>query len=196
MPNGWDHYRFYKAVKPDPTKHPFVIMLSEAKDGKPGHALIYGIGKTQVDVKHKDHRYARPVRNVTTHLESAAVGPAQLLFREKDAGTGHALVHFPLGSPPQIFPVALEKTGGSAGDHKSQCSFVYTAYAWPKTSGAESLGAGINPNASDSPFKRWDIGKMNAADFGLSLYDESGSEEPKVLLAWCNEVPEVATCED
>lgn len=93
-----------------------------------------------------------------------------------------------------IFPVALEKTSGEAGDHETQCSFKYTAYPYPKTSGAEELETGIDLNADDSPYRRWEFGKMKEANFGLALYGEGSNGDPKVFLSWCNEVPEVAAC--
>jgi len=63
LQNGWDFYRFHKAVKPDPAKYTFAVMLEEVKDGKAGHALIAGVCKTQVDVKNKEHQFARPVKD-------------------------------------------------------------------------------------------------------------------------------------
>ena len=97
LPNGWDFYRFHKAVKPDPAKYTFAVMLEEVKDGKPGHALISGVCKTQVDVKNKEHQFARPIKDKPEQMESCAFGPARLLFREKESGVGHALIQFPMG---------------------------------------------------------------------------------------------------
>ena len=97
LPRGWDFYRFHKAVKPDPAKYPFAIMLAETKNDKSGHALISGVCKTTVDVKNREHQFARPVKDKMEQMESCAFGPARLLFRENDSGVSQALVQFPMG---------------------------------------------------------------------------------------------------
>lgn len=96
-PKDWALYRFHKAVKPDPDKYPFALAIEEIASGKPGYALISGVHKIKVDVKNKDHAFARPVKDDTEKLESCSFGPARLLYRDKESGVTDGLVHFPLG---------------------------------------------------------------------------------------------------
>lgn len=93
----WDFYRYHKAVKPDPAKYPFAIAIEEIATGKAGYALLMGVCRVKVDVKNKEHQFARPVKDKPEQMESCTFGPARLLFREKESGVGAGLIHFPLG---------------------------------------------------------------------------------------------------
>ncbi|MCL2001732.1 MAG: hypothetical protein FWG74_09875 [Planctomycetes bacterium] len=93
----WDFYRYYKAVKPDPAKYAFAIAIEEIADGKAGYALLTGVCKVKVDVKNKEHQFARPVKDKPEQMESCAFGPARLLYKEKDSGVGEGLAQFPMG---------------------------------------------------------------------------------------------------
>jgi hypothetical protein len=148
-----------------------------------------------VNIEKREHTHARV--DGSGPLKSGFSGFARIVYppaATRTTGTQWCYVSIP-EAPPLIFPVALDKTGGSAGDHQNQCSFVYTAYPFPRTSGADPLDTGINPNAGDSPFRRWALGKMQEANFGLALYGEGSGGTPKLLLAWCNEVPVVGACD-
>ncbi|MCL2001637.1 MAG: hypothetical protein FWG74_09395, partial [Planctomycetes bacterium] len=187
-----------KGETPSKKHRDFVITLADAP-GEPGAqvpALYSGICPCLVNIEKKEHTHARAEGSGA--LKSGFSGFARIVYptaSSRSSGTQWCYVSIP-ESPPLVFPVALEKTSGDAGDHRNQCSFKYTAYPYPKTSGAEQLGTGIDPNANDSPFRRWKLGKMKEANFGLALYGEGSGGDPKVLLAWCNEIPEVASCED
>ncbi len=57
----WDFYRYHKAVKPDPAKFTFAVAIEEIENGKAGYALLSGVHRIKVDVKNKDHVFARPI---------------------------------------------------------------------------------------------------------------------------------------
>ena len=326
--HDWDFYRYYKAVKPDPAKYSFAVTIEEIADGKAGYALIMGVCKVKVDVKNKQHLFARPIKDKPEQMESCAFGPARLLYREKESGVGQALIQFPMGEswdwgmvwvetsakldvyspldisgavtapsgtgrdganaeflsrvavkgatpakshrdfvitladtpggavalvpalyagvcpclvniekkehtharaegagalksgfsgfarivhppaalrstgeqwcyvsipdpPPAVFPVAMKKTGGAAGDHQTKCSFIYEVRAFPEESGAAALETGFDPSKEPSKHQRPDIGRMKEATFGLASADADG----KLVIAWCNEVMEVRACQ-
>jgi len=148
-----------------------------------------------VNIEKKEHTHARA--EGSGPLKSGFGGFARIVHppaSTRSTGTQWCYVSIP-DPAPQIFPVALEKTSGSAGDNANQCSFKYKAFTFPKVSDAEELASDIDVNASDSPYRRWRLGKMQEANFGLALYGEGSGGNPKLLLAWCNEVPDVSTCD-
>ncbi len=93
----WDFYRYHKAVKPDPAKFTFAVAIEEIESGKAGYALLSGVHRIKVEVKNKDHVFARPIKDNLEKMESCAFGPARLLYRHDEVGVTDALIHFPLG---------------------------------------------------------------------------------------------------
>jgi hypothetical protein len=187
-----------KGATPANSHKDVVITLADAPGGAAAlvPALYAGICPCLVTIDKREHTHARA--DGSGPLKSGFSGFARIVHppeSSRPTGTQWCYVSIP-EAPPLIFPVALDQTGGSAGDHQNQCSFTYSAYPFPRSSGGDALGTGINLNASDSPYRRWKLGKMKEANFGLALYGEGSGGNPRLLIAWCNEVPEVASCED
>ena len=169
LPKGWDFYRCHKGVKPDPAKYPFAVMLAECKEDKAGHALISGVCKTQVDVKNKEHQFARPVKDKTEQMESCAFGPARLLYREKESGVGQALVQFPMGESWDWGMVLVET------------SAKLDAYSPLGITGAVTTPSGTGKDGTNAEFlSRVTVKGQTPAkshkDFVITLADAPGGE--------------------
>jgi hypothetical protein len=89
--------------------------------------------------------------------------------------------------PAVTFAVTMSQTGGSAGSKTTACSFTYTV---TDALTGSSLGTGVNPSTSPHVWKRTSLGKYVAATSGLAYYNST----PALVIAWCNEVPEVSAC--
>jgi hypothetical protein len=176
-------------------KGKFVVLQEPAAPYTVVRACISGltVARVYVPEPEEDKGYTEPKacdieEGYTYDFTAGSSGGAAILWIEEGVGPKWALIRIGHGDTSAIFPVTLEKTGGEAGDHESQCDFIYDVYDFPDTSGS-ALAQDVDPN-SDDLYRRTDLGKYKEANFGLALYDENN----ELKIAWCNEVMETKSC--
>ena len=110
-PGDWDFYRVFKGVKPHPDKYAFAVATEPLAPGKAGFALISGIARIKAEINDPEHRFARPVKDNVSHMESCPDGSARIVYRESSSGEGDALILFPLGEKGVWYPRLRPRTG-------------------------------------------------------------------------------------
>ena len=176
-------------VVPDEDYHvgKFVILLEPIPDGKIGLACLDGVCPVKLDVQDEGHEYADVADAEAGRLKSGLRGAAQILWKE--FGTGEKWAVIRLGRAParsgQLFAVTVEKTGGSAGDATTQCSFVYTA----KDLAGEEIGTNLTP-AKPRPSAGRLIAQAGSTGSGTGFYTVAGD-----FVLWdAGEVFDVSIC--
>ena len=194
QPDAFQQTPVLRGIVPnDDHKGKFVVLQEPAAPGSIVRACLSGLTVARVYVPESDKGYSTPKacdieEGYTYDLSGGSSGGASILWIENGPGEKWALVRIGHGDTSALFPVILEKTGGEAGDHESQCSFTYDVCEFPDTGGV-ALAESINPN-DDNFYRRLSLGKMKAANFGLALFDENSN----LKIAWCNEVMETKSC--
>jgi hypothetical protein len=80
----------------------FVIAVEPIKDGKIGRVCAAGIVQAKVSFSDAGHTRAKPKDDTVEHLESAAGGPAEILWSAGTSGEQWALVRFGEGGQLRI----------------------------------------------------------------------------------------------
>jgi len=181
-----------KGATPANSHKDFVITLADAPGGSAAlvPALYAGISPCLVNIEKREHTHAKA--DGSGPLKSGFCGFARIVYppaSSRSTGTQWCYVSIP-DAPPSVFPVTMRKTGGSAGDHNTKCSFTYTVKAFPEESGAPDLETGLDPTSNPSKYQRPEIGRMKEATFGLACFDGDG----RLVIAWCNEVMVAKAC--
>lgn len=86
----------------DSTSDPFGILLEPLDSSKVGRAVVGGVAVCDLNVTDSTHTHARPSTTSTAVLDSAAAGPAKIVWKESGTGTKRAVV-------------LIDQAGGSGG---------------------------------------------------------------------------------
>lgn len=153
----------------------FVIAVEPIKSGKIGRVSAAGIVQAKVSFSSASHTRAKPKNNTVDHLESAADGPAEILWSASTSGEQWALVRF-----------------GGAGGGQLRVGKVSSAWAigtcatvtlWERTgtnctptasSPTETIGDVVNLS-HDVPADSWVV--IGQGTDGKWYLVESGKEE-------------------
>ncbi len=176
----------------------FAVLLQPLRDDAIGLAVVSGVTQVRVSMQSEEHEFARVLDGETGYMESAASGPARLLYvqpdSERDPGDADNLAWCVAmlggGGSTGYFPVKVKKDGGAAGDAADPCSWTYSVY----TIDAPTLTSDYLLDTALTP-------KMARTAIGPYQYAPDGSEglcryqdgDIVLCVAW-GEVPEVAEC--
>ena len=80
----------------------FVVAVEPIKSGKVGRVCAAGIVQVKVSFSNSSHTRAKPKNNSTAHLESAASGPAVIVWSANTSGEQWALVRWDDGGGIRI----------------------------------------------------------------------------------------------
>lgn len=163
----------------------FVVLAEPIKIGKTGRARLSGLAVVQIDVANTTHQYADVSPTFTGWLVSAAVGSAQILWKENGIGIKWALVTLGIW-PAGTFPVTLIKDGGTQGTSMSAATWKYTIY----DANGFRLASNVSPVNSPHKWRRPSAGVMLVATAGMAHYAIDGN----LILNWINEVAEQEAC--
>jgi hypothetical protein len=190
QPDAFQQTPVLRGVTPmERHKGKFVVVQEPASPGSVVRACVSGLTVARVYTEDSQPTACDIEEGYTYDFTGGSTGGASILWIEDGTGPKWALIRIGHGDVSTLFPVTLKKTGGEAGDHESQCSFVYDVYEFPDTGGA-ALAQSVDPNAEDKFFRRPGLGKYKEANFGLAIYDE----DDELKIAWCNEVIVTKSC--
>lgn len=138
----------------------FVIAVEPIKDGKIGRVCAAGIVQAKVSFSSASHTRAKPKDNTVDHLESAASGPAEIVWSAGTSGEQWALVRFDEGGQLRI-----GKYTGSAtwAKHTTATIGIWESGTPPnETSSSQTIENVVN-HWADVPANKW-VGIQAAAN--------------------------------
>ena len=170
----------------------FVIAVEPIKSGKIGRVSAAGIVQAKVSFSSASHTRAKPKDNTVDHLESAAGGPAEILWSAGTSGEQWAFVRFGEGGQLRI-----GKYTGSSAWAIGTCA---TVTLWERT-GTNCLPTASSPTETveavanllhDVPANSWVVigqgtdGKWYLLDSGIegSCRQTIGGEDVTKLAGW------------
>jgi len=164
--------------------HSVGIALDEIAIDGYGRCAVSGVVPCTVNIVNEAHRYAKLKTDGVVKLDSCDYGPVEIIWRA--TGTGDRISLVKLGTAPTVlFPVKVVKTGGSAGDATTKCSFTYTA----NDQSGVVLGTVLSPKK-----ERPALGAMASPTtdplWGSGFYDLTGA----FVLFDANEVLSTEAC--
>lgn len=177
----------------------FGVLLQTLRDDAIGLAVVSGISHVRVSMQSEEHEFARVVDGESGYMESAASGPAKLLYvqpeSERDPGDADNLAWCVVmlgggGGGSEYFPVKVKKDGGAAGDAADPCSWTYSVYTIdaPTLTSDYLLDTGLTPKLA-----RTAIGPYQYAPDGSEGMCRYQNGDIVLCVAW-GEVPEVVEC--
>jgi hypothetical protein len=119
-------------------------------------------------------------------VNAKVANTATAIHREKKTSPQMAQATSPPNRGGETLKLTFTKTGGSAGNLTTQCSFTYTL---TNALTDVELATGVNPTASPHKHQRQTVGYYKQATFGLAYKDEG-----VLVLAYCNEIPDAEAC--
>jgi hypothetical protein len=80
----------------------YVVLQEPLKDGKVGHAMLFGVTPVKLDVTVDAHDYADPNPTLTAKQRSGWQGSCRILWKQAGTGEKWAVVHFPVNDAPRL----------------------------------------------------------------------------------------------
>jgi hypothetical protein len=87
----------------------YVVLQEPLKDGKVGHAMLFGVSPAKLDIPVEAHDYADPNPALSAKLRTGWSGSCRILWKQTGIGEKWALVHFPVSDAPRLL---IENTSG------------------------------------------------------------------------------------
>lgn len=148
--------------------HSVAVTLEPIAIAGYGRAAISGVVPCVVEVGNVAHKYARLRTDSLVKLDSADIGPVEILWNVGTSGYMVSIVR--LGHQPAVFfPVLVTKNAGSAGTDTTACTFTYNV------TDLNGTGLGNSMTPAKARGAGGVVATVAAGAYGVGFYNAAGA---------------------